>query len=172
MKGFVIIDVPECCDKCRLRHMGMAYCNVAGRSTSHTNAGKPLDKTVRPKFCPIIEEKENAEKTVTSFCDAMGWKEERREMKQKEITFEDLVIAAERTTKKGSGDRCREEGHVRDRVGRTGSHQGRGAAGQGEDRSGSADRNDTGQPDRREGRRARQCHATAGAAISHISRPN
>jgi len=32
--------------------------------------------------------------------------------------------------------------------------------------------NDTGQPDRREGRRARQCHTTAGAAISHISRPN
>ena len=46
MKGFVIIDVPECCDKCRLRHMGMAYCNVAGRSTSHTNAGKPLVCTV------------------------------------------------------------------------------------------------------------------------------
>ena len=58
MKGFVIIDVPERCDKCCLRHMGMAYCNVAGRSTSHTNAGKPLDETVRPKFCPIIEEKE------------------------------------------------------------------------------------------------------------------
>lgn len=102
MKGFVIIDVPECCGKCRLRHMGMAYCNVAGRSTSHTNTGKPLDETVRPKFCPIIEEKENAEKTVISFCDAMGWKEERREMKQKEITFEDLVIAAERATRKAA----------------------------------------------------------------------
>ena len=100
MKGFVIIDVPERCDKCRLRHMGMAYCNVAGRSTSHTNAGKPLDETVRPKFCPIIEEKETAAKTVISFCDAMGWKEEK--MKQKEITFEDLVIAAERTTRKAA----------------------------------------------------------------------
>lgn len=61
MKGFVIIDVPECCDKCRLRHMGMAYCNVAGRSTSHTNAGKPLDETVRPKLnaYSVFERKES-----------------------------------------------------------------------------------------------------------------
>ena len=78
-------------------------------------------------------------------------------MKQKEITFEDLVIAAERATRKAAAIDAAKKAMS-------------GIAWAEPDVIKAVVLLD--KPDRREGRRARQCHATAGAAISHISRPN
>lgn len=55
---FVIIkdfEIPSRCDECSLRHMGASWCNAAGKSTSHTSAGAPIDQTMRPKWCPLEE---------------------------------------------------------------------------------------------------------------------
>lgn len=49
------MSLPERCDKCFIRHPGLARCQIAGRSTSHFNSGKPMDQTKRPKWCPLAE---------------------------------------------------------------------------------------------------------------------
>lgn len=52
-KGIIIVDVPERCDDCLIRHAGMAWCQVAQRSTSYTKTGKQIDERKRPEWCPI-----------------------------------------------------------------------------------------------------------------------
>lgn len=52
-KGIIVVDVPERCDDCPIRHMGLAWCNVAQKSTSHTAGGKPMNERKRPDWCPI-----------------------------------------------------------------------------------------------------------------------
>lgn len=52
MKAVIIIDMPERCDACQIRHMGLAYCNVGKFSTSHYASGKPVDQTRRHPKCP------------------------------------------------------------------------------------------------------------------------
>ena len=52
MKAVIIIDMPDRCDACPIRHMGLAYCNVGKFSTSHYNSGKPVDNTRRHPQCP------------------------------------------------------------------------------------------------------------------------
>lgn len=52
------MEMPARCDECRLRHIGLARCNVTGRSTSHNGSGKPIDQTHRPDWCPLIEVEE------------------------------------------------------------------------------------------------------------------
>ena len=53
MKAVIIIDMPERCDTCPVRHMGLAYCNVGRFSTSHYASGKPVDQTHRHPKCPL-----------------------------------------------------------------------------------------------------------------------
>lgn len=52
MKAVIIIDMPERCDTCQVRHMGLAYCNVGRFSTSHYASGKPVDQSKRHPKCP------------------------------------------------------------------------------------------------------------------------
>lgn len=52
-KGMILLDVPKSCDQCPIRHPGLARCQITGRSTSHTSAGKPMNQKKRPKWCPI-----------------------------------------------------------------------------------------------------------------------
>ena len=52
MKAVIIIDMPERCDTCPVRHMGLAYCNVGRFSTSHYSSGKPVDQSKRHPKCP------------------------------------------------------------------------------------------------------------------------
>ena len=53
-KGIIILDeIPEKCDQCLVRHPGLAYCQIARKSTSHSSTGKPLDEKKRPGWCPI-----------------------------------------------------------------------------------------------------------------------
>lgn len=47
--------MPKKCDECRFRHLGLSWCTVAQKSTSHTNTGKPINQNERPKWCPIKE---------------------------------------------------------------------------------------------------------------------
>lgn len=57
-KGIIEIEIPDRCDECPFRHMGLAQCEVLKRSTSHSSTGKPLDQRRRPKWCPIVEKEE------------------------------------------------------------------------------------------------------------------
>ena len=43
-KGIIIVDIPENCDQCLVRHPGLAYCQIARKSTSHSSTGKPLNE--------------------------------------------------------------------------------------------------------------------------------
>lgn len=52
-KGIIIVDIPENCDQCLVRHPGLAYCQIARKSTSHSSTGKPLNEKKRPGSCPI-----------------------------------------------------------------------------------------------------------------------
>lgn len=52
MKAVIVIDMPEKCDECPVRHMGLAYCTVGKFSTSHFASGKPVDATHRHPKCP------------------------------------------------------------------------------------------------------------------------
>lgn len=52
-KGIIAVDIPKLCDKCPIRHPGLAKCQMTGRSTSHTSTGKPMDEKKRPGWCPI-----------------------------------------------------------------------------------------------------------------------
>lgn len=52
-KGMILLNIPKSCDQCPIRHPGLAQCQITGRSTSHTSAGKPMDQKKRPKWCPI-----------------------------------------------------------------------------------------------------------------------
>jgi len=52
VKAVIIIDMPERCDTCPVRHMGLAYCNVGRFSTSHYASGKPVDQSKRHPKCP------------------------------------------------------------------------------------------------------------------------
>lgn len=52
MKAVIIIDMPDRCDACQVRHMGLAYCNVGKFSTSHYASGKPVDQSKRHPKCP------------------------------------------------------------------------------------------------------------------------
>lgn len=54
MKAQVIIDMPNRCDECKLRHMGLAWCNVGGFSTSHFPTGKPVDQKKRHPKGPLV----------------------------------------------------------------------------------------------------------------------
>jgi len=53
MKAVAVIDMPERCDTCPVRHAGMAYCTVGRFSTSHFNSGKPVDQRKRHPKCPL-----------------------------------------------------------------------------------------------------------------------
>lgn len=53
MKAFVVIDMPERCDTCPLRHSGMAYCTVGEFSTSHFSSYKPVNEKKRHPKCPL-----------------------------------------------------------------------------------------------------------------------
>lgn len=52
-KGIIIVDIPENCDQCLVRHPGLAYCQIARKSTSHSSTGKPPNEKKRPGWCPI-----------------------------------------------------------------------------------------------------------------------
>ena len=61
-KGIVVVDIPKTCDQCPIRHPGCARCQITGKSTSHTSAGKLIDQKTRPGWCPIkpmTEERSN-----------------------------------------------------------------------------------------------------------------
>ena len=49
------IEMPGRCDECFARHSGLAYCQIAKTSTSHTKACKPISQKVRPAWCPLVE---------------------------------------------------------------------------------------------------------------------
>ena len=49
------IEMPQRCDECFARHAGLAYCQIAETSTSHTRGGKPIDQHKRPGWCPLAE---------------------------------------------------------------------------------------------------------------------
>ncbi len=57
-KGIIEIDMPKNCDECLMRQSNLAYCLIAKKSTSHHPSGKPLDKSKRPKWCPIRPKQE------------------------------------------------------------------------------------------------------------------
>lgn len=48
------MQMPKCCDECSIRHMTLSWCNVAKRSTSHSEGYKPLDQSKRPSWCPLV----------------------------------------------------------------------------------------------------------------------
>lgn len=50
-KMVVVIDEPKNCDACRLRHMGLARCQIGGFSTSHFSGGKPVNSSRRHPGC-------------------------------------------------------------------------------------------------------------------------
>ena len=52
-KALLVIDMPENCDKCKIRAINLAWCNVARKSTSHHQSGKPIDERTRPDWCPL-----------------------------------------------------------------------------------------------------------------------
>ena len=52
-KGIIIVDIPENCNQCLVRHPGLAYCQIARKSTSHSSTGKPLNEKKRPGSFPI-----------------------------------------------------------------------------------------------------------------------
>lgn len=54
-KAVLVIDTPENCDKCKIRAINLAWCNVARKSTSHYANGKPIDERKRPDWCPLRE---------------------------------------------------------------------------------------------------------------------
>ena len=49
------MTMPENCDTCPCRQINLSRCQVLGRSTSHTVAGKPIDERKRPGWCPLID---------------------------------------------------------------------------------------------------------------------
>ena len=51
------MQMPKCCDECPIRHMTLSWCNIAKRSTSHSDSYKPLDQSKRPSWCPLTEVK-------------------------------------------------------------------------------------------------------------------
>lgn len=53
-KGIIVVDAPGKCDNCPVRHPGLAKCLVTGRSTSHTEKGRPMNEEKRPSWCPIL----------------------------------------------------------------------------------------------------------------------
>lgn len=52
-KAVLVMDMTEDCDKCKIRAIGLAWCNVARKSTSHYANGKPIDERKRPGWCPM-----------------------------------------------------------------------------------------------------------------------
>lgn len=56
MSVVVDIKMPTKCDECSIRALALARCQATGRSTSHTNAGKPMNQNKRPSWCPIVKE--------------------------------------------------------------------------------------------------------------------
>lgn len=52
-KALFVMDMPESCDKCKIRAINLAWCNVARKSTSHYPSGKPMDERHRPDWCPL-----------------------------------------------------------------------------------------------------------------------
>lgn len=52
-KALLVMDMPENCDKCKIRAINLAWCNVARKSTSHHRIGKPIDERKRPGWCPL-----------------------------------------------------------------------------------------------------------------------
>lgn len=60
-KSVLVIDTPENCDKCKIRAINLAWCNVARKSTSHYTNGKPIDERKRPDWCPLRELPEKME---------------------------------------------------------------------------------------------------------------
>ena len=49
------MSMPKKCDECFARHAGLAYCQIARTSTSHTIGGKPISQHTRPAWCPLSE---------------------------------------------------------------------------------------------------------------------
>lgn len=52
-KALLVMDMPESCDKCKIRAINLAWCNIARKSTSHYPSGKPMDERNRPDWCPL-----------------------------------------------------------------------------------------------------------------------
>lgn len=52
-KGIIVVNIPKKCNDCPIRHPGIAKCLVTGKSTSHTEKGRPMNERKRPSWCPI-----------------------------------------------------------------------------------------------------------------------
>lgn len=75
-KALLVMNMPENCDKCKIRAINLAWCNVARKSTSHHPSGKPIDERKRPYWCPlkpIPEKKPVVLDALDSF--GNGWNE-------------------------------------------------------------------------------------------------
>lgn len=49
-KSVLVIDTPDSCDKCKIRAINLAWCNVARKSTSHYTNGKPIDERKKTRL--------------------------------------------------------------------------------------------------------------------------
>ena len=49
------MEMPERCDECSARHIGLSMCTITLKSTSHSDTYKPLDQNKRPDWCPLVE---------------------------------------------------------------------------------------------------------------------
>lgn len=72
MKGIIVVDIPECCDKCRfsseafdsdLFEEGECYCTLKSQSVDEIKEG------YKPDWCPI---KQIPEKMDTDACSAQS----------------------------------------------------------------------------------------------------
>lgn len=50
-----ILMQKNCDDGCPIRQNNLARCQLTGRSTSHSDAGKPLNEKERPSWCPLAK---------------------------------------------------------------------------------------------------------------------
>ena len=113
------MQMPKCCDECPIRHMTLSWCNIAKRSTSHSDSYKPLDQSKRPSWCPLVEvktphgdliDRSELEKSVLKWLpsDPCGVEEKERPFEtdicasmMMEIEEQDAIIKAE-----GENDEC------------------------------------------------------------------
>lgn len=72
-KSVLVIDTPENCDKCKIRAINLAWCNVARKSTSHYTNGKPIDERKRQDWCPLRELPEKKEPTQFPISPFLPW---------------------------------------------------------------------------------------------------
>lgn len=71
-KSVLVMDMQENCDKCKIRAINLAWCNVARKSTSHHSSGKPIDERKRPDWCPLTPIPEKKKENVLSSSPLIG----------------------------------------------------------------------------------------------------